>query len=83
LKSFPAKVCRPRGGPASFAPEAPAPTGSGLDARARQPVVWWQGHSLSRRGRKVDRQRIARMIVWLGLGFAGGVAVAWALSSLL
>jgi hypothetical protein len=31
----------------------------------------------------VDRQRVARMIVWLGLGFAGGVAVAWALSSLL
>jgi hypothetical protein len=50
--------------------------------------VWWQGRSLedrsfSRRGRKVDRKRVARMIVWLGLGFAGGVAVAWVLSSLL
>jgi hypothetical protein len=26
----------------------------------------------------VDRQRVARMIVWLGLGFAVGVALAFA-----
>ncbi len=70
-------------GSASSAPEPLAQAGAGLDARARQPVVWWQGRSLSRRGRKVNRQRVARTIVWLALGFAGGVAVAWAVSSLL
>jgi hypothetical protein len=71
------KVCRIR------RPVRTRTSGAGLDARAREPVVWWQGRSLARRERKVDRQRVARMIVWLGLGFAGGVAVAWALSSLL
>jgi hypothetical protein len=48
--------------------------------RMRPEVRPWRAR---RRGRVVSRQRVARLIVWLALGFAGGVAVAWAVSALL